>query len=386
MENIPERIYELVTLMLDGEQTPEEEREFRLWLESDPAHDKLWQECQQMRKNIKKSRPIFQPDIEKVLDNIKQKKSYSTIYRKALVWAAIFILPITVGIWVVYNPPVEEEIHREFGMVSQPGGERAVLQMAGGEKVVLGAGLDSVIFSGEGTVVKNDSNSVLSYSVDSLFTAKEEEKHILMVPRGGEYRLTLSDGTKVWINSSTVLSYPKVFVGDKRQVYLEGEAYFEVTPDSLHPFIVSTTSMDIKVLGTSFNVSTYKEEGAFQTTLVKGKVEISAPQGSSCILKPGQQATLENGQIGVREVDVKLYTSWIEGRFVFYNSTLKEISRQMTRWYDTDIFFSSEQLKHIRFTGAFFRFEPLDELIQMIEATSDIRFSVKGKTIVISKI
>lgn len=385
MKDIPERIYELITLMLDGENTPEEKREFELWLEKDPAHEKLWRDYQNLREDAQTCRPVFLSDMEKVLVSIKQKTSLQRIYRKTLMWAAVFVLPLVVGMWLVSHFPPSEETHREFGMVSQPGGEKAVLRIADGKVVRLETGLDSVIIDGRGTVVRNDSNNILYYSADPHFKDKKVERHMLTVPRGGEYRLTLSDGTRVWLNSSTVLSYPTIFTGEKRQVYLEGEAYFEVAPDAAHPFIVSVSGMDIKVLGTSFNVSTYPDEGVLQTTLVEGRVEISAPQ-ISCVLEPGQQATLEDGVIEVKEVDVNLYTSWIQGRFVFYNTTLEEISRQMARWYDTDIFFSSEQVKQIRFTGAFFRFEPLEELIRMIEATSDVRFSVKGKTIVISKI
>ena len=215
---------------------------------------------------------------------------------------------------------------------------------------------------------------MLSFLIDSAGYKTAQEENQLIVPRGGEYRITLSDGTRVWLNAASVLTFPPVFAGNERKVRLVGEAFFEVTPDTARPFIVATARMDIKVLGTSFNVSVYEDEETVHTTLVKGSVEVQPVQQEAIMLKPGEQACLAGNRMTAKAVNTSQFTSWIDGKFMFCNTALEEISKQISRWYDVDIFFSSEQVKTICFTGAILRFEPLEELIRMIENTSNVRF------------
>ena len=155
--------------------------------------------------------------------------------------------------------------------------------------------------------------------------------------------------------------------------------------DAERPFIVETSRMNVKVLGTRFNVNDYDDNEEVSTTLVNGSVEIVSGGQQAFRLVPGEQAYGKENELEKREVNVRLYTSWIDGKFLFNNTELEEIAKQISRWYDVEIFFSNESVKKVRFTGAIVKFKPLDDLVRMIESTSQVRFSVKGKTIVISE-
>lgn len=384
MSIIPDRIFELIVLHLDHELAPDEEQELTEWLAEDESNRALLNEYQEVHSQAKLLAQPFEADVESALQGVKARRRVVRGWKKAMAWAAVFILPLCAGLWLLVNKIPEEE-NRMFSRVSQPGGEKAILKLAGQRQICLDGGMDTLIVTGSGMQIKTDSANMLSYVIDSTVYDEIGENHELIVPRGGEYRVTLSDGTRVWLNSASMLTFPQVFSGSERRVRLSGEAFFEVAPDAAHPFIVTTPQMDIKVLGTSFNVSVYEDEEAVHTTLVKGRVEVLTASHEPLVLKPGEQARLSGERMECREVNTRQFTSWIDGKFMFYNTGLEEISKQISRWYDVDIFFSSERVKTVCFTGAILRFEPLDELIRMIENTSNVRFSVKGRTIVISE-
>ncbi|WP_292271404.1 FecR domain-containing protein [Butyricimonas sp.] len=235
----------------------------------------------------------------------------------------------------------------------------------------------------------NEGNMAEINNVDRRLVYKQTEAvpvevkyNTLSVPRGGEYQLVLSDGTKVWVNAESSLRYPETF-GEKRELVLTGEAYFEVAKDSTRPFIVHVGDNAIEVLGTHFNVASY-EKGEVYTTLAEGRVKVSH-NGQSVILNPDEQAIIESGTsgIGVREVDASLYTSWINGRYEFRDTELESIAAQLSRWYDVDIRFAAEGLKHKRFAGVIYRDEELGFTIKVIERVANVRFTREDNTIYI---
>ena len=300
----------------------------------------------------------------------------------------MFVLPLGIA-FALWQGLKEEKIvlHRQFGEVARPGAERAVLKLFDGKTVVLDSTSGNMLIArGENVRVEVDSNRLLRYSrEDTVVTSREERKNELIVPRGGEYQIVLADGTRVWLNSATKLIFPQNFTGKERRVMLSGEAFFDVARDESKPFIVETSRMDVKVLGTRFNVNAYTDNEVVSTTLVDGSVEVASGTQKPITLVPGEQAYGEAGELEKREVNIRLYTSWIDGRFMFNNVELEEIAKQISRWYDVEIFFTNENVKRTRFTGGMVKFKPLDDLIRMIESTSPVRFSVKGKTIVISE-
>ena len=230
--------------------------------------------------------------------------------------------------------------------VMQPGTSKAILTMADGEKVMLDRERKLDIQLNERMRVASNGQGIV-YEENGKGVVKEEYNK-LVTPIGGEYRLTLSDGTKVFLNAASELKYPVEFMGDRRVVDLDGEAYFEVHKDNQRPFVVRTKGAEVCVLGTSFNVNTYGDDGRIYTTLVNGSVRVlSVKNGQEKVLTPGMQGVMnmQTGQLMVREVDVESYVAWREGRFVFRTMTLDLIMQQLQRWYDFEVFYQNLELK-----------------------------------------
>lgn len=385
---IDDRIYDLIARKLDDGLLPMEETELSDWLAEDVKHEEVYAEIKKIRDRTKLLHRDFAPDTEHVLKRIKRERVRQIGFRYWWKYAALFILPLSVALvlWQGMKNEAEEE-HRQFSAVSRPGGERAILKLYNGKTVVLDSTMKSSLIAHEANVrIEMDSNHLLRYSShDSIEMANDNKNNELIIPKGGEYQVMLADGTKVWLNSASRLIYPQSFMGKERRVVLSGEAFFDVTHDAERPFVVETSRMNVKVLGTRFNVNDYDDNEEVSTTLVNGSVEIISGDQQAFRLVPGEQAYGKENELEKREVNVRLYTSWIDGKFLFNNTELEEIAKQISRWYDVEIFFSSESVKKVRFTGAIVKFKPLEDLVRMIESTSQVRFSVKGRTIVISE-
>ena len=385
---IDDRIYELISGKLDDHLSPMEEAELSSWLAEDVGHEEVYAEIKKIRDQVKLLHRDFTPDTENVLKRVKRGRGRSIGFRYWWKYAALFILPLGVALILWQGMKNESvEVHRQFSAVSRPGGERAILKLYDGKTVMLDSTMKSSLIAHEANVrIEMDSNHLLRYSsYDSIGITDANKNNELIIPKGGEYQVVLADGTKVWLNSASRLIYPQSFMGKERRVVLSGEAFFDVAHDAERPFIVETSRMNVKVLGTRFNVNDYDDNEEVSTTLVNGSVEIFSGGQQAFRLVPGEQAYGKENELEKREVNVRLYTSWIDGKFLFNNTELEEIAKQISRWYDVEIFFSSENVKKVRFTGAIVKFKPLDDLVRMIESTSQVRFSVKGKTIVISE-
>ena len=215
----------------------------------------------------------------------------------------------------------------------------------------------------------------------------KQKYNILKTPRGGEFFITLSDSTKVWLNAESQIKYPVVFLGDIRRVELTGEAFFEVAPNKNKPFQVISGDQTIEVLGTSFNVSSYNDDIEVVTTLLEGKVKINQTFGDkkSILLSPNEQSILnkENGIIENIKVDPNHFIAWKSGKFYFKQEKLKDITKVLSRWYDVEIFFANSVAENIRFTGRFKRYENFDHVRSIIELTEEVTFIKKGNTILI---
>lgn len=263
----------------------------------------------------------------------------------------------------------------------ETGSRKAILTLESGEKIDLTVQKGTIPSAGS-VIINNKANELLTYK--KMNTIKETpQMNILTVPRGGEYQLILSDGTRVWMNAESSLRYPTSFAEEKREVYLIGEAFFEVAKDVIHPFIVRTDRHSVEVVGTSFNISAYPDHRIY-TTLAEGKVRVSIST-TSVLLDPDQQAIIEanNDEIATREVFAHLFTSWAKGNYEFRNTPLEEIVAQLSRWYNVDIYFKNETLKNKRFAGIIFRNEELNFAIEVIEKVSNVHFIREGEVIYI---
>lgn len=301
--------------------------------------------------------------------------------------AAAVMVGVMVGFggwWVGSDVPEGEREMADVCEIRRAEGV-PVLTLADGKQVVLdGNASVQEIRQGGARVVLRDSTLSLSYVGDTLEGRDPEVAYnALAVPKGGEYSLTLADGSRVWLNAETTLRYPVNFSGDRREVELEGEAYFEIAPDALHPFCVLMKRSSVEVLGTHFNVSCYKNEHTWHTTLVEGKVKVNSGD-KSFLLTPGKQFLEDrmSGVVEVKTVNVSLFTSWKDGRVVFQDERLEDIVGKLARWYDFEIFYADPAIKDLRFGGAINKYNSFGVVLRYLERTSGVRFDIDGKTVI----
>lgn len=263
----------------------------------------------------------------------------------------------------------------------RPGTRQALLITHDGQKIELDKNIRQTIEE-NGTKLQVDTTG-LQYQANEHITTKTI-RNTLIVPRGGEFALTLSDGTKVWLNSDSRLTYPVNFNDSTREVSISGEAYFSVRHSDV-PFIVKTDRGEITVLGTEFNVNNYPNNREAVTTLVSGKIAYLAPDGEEFILNPDEQITIqENGQKETRKVDTRYATSWRNGMFLFQEMRLEDIMKRLERWYNIHVTYSDESVKELHFSGDLSRFKDIGTFLEMFEKSSDVKIKVKEKNIIIS--
>ena len=261
----------------------------------------------------------------------------------------------------------------------QPGGNCAVLVLGNGCRVDLQTDCDTLQLPGiswdhrKGTIVYDGRENKTGWP----------EKNTLMVPLRGEYRLVLGDGTKVWLNSASSLNYPVQFAEKERCVELDGEAYFEVTPDPERPFIVKSGGVQTRVLGTAFNFSAYRGENASTITLLTGKVAVSAPGHAERVLLPGQQLKYdaENRKTVIKEVDAEDFVVWKDGLFLFNDCGLEEIIPRLSRWYGVTFHYDREKFGDLKFYIKTRRYEDIGTILNLLKLTENVTYSIEGNEV-----
>jgi ferric-dicitrate binding protein FerR (iron transport regulator) len=258
-----------------------------------------------------------------------------------------------------------------------PGGNRATLLLGDGSIVNLGAAKNGVIRQVAGTLIDKQDGQ-LRYNVSSAHLAPE--MNTMQTPRGGQYQVILPDGTKVWLNAASSLTYPTAFTGVDREVRLNGEAYFEVADNKDKPFKVVVGNMQVNVLGTHFNVMAYEDENAIKTTLLEGVVKVTNG-GASHLLKPGQEGRLDRSSDAFRllEVDADEAVAWKNGVFQFGGASIETVMREIVRWYDVDVEYQGRTNEHFR--GTISRSVNASEVFKMLELTGAVHFTIDKKKI-----
>lgn len=267
--------------------------------------------------------------------------------------------------------------------VVEPGTCRAFLQLSSGERIVLEEAEQLNLYETDGNI-RIDSGKVV-YSVPVISQPATEAYNTLSIPRGGEYRLLLADGTAVHLNAGSELRYPVAFAAAERKVYLKGEAWFEVAKETERPFYVETDEVSIQVYGTAFNVNTHGRE-ATETVLVSGEIGIKkAESDREWRMRPGQLASYDrcSGEISLREVNVRNYVAWKDGEFCFNDDTLEEILEELGRWYDVKVAFRSAGKKDIRFSGHLKRYENIRKILGAITESTGIVFQISDRMIIV---
>ena len=321
---------------------------------------------------------------KKLNSAIQRKRLHRRISYMSSVAAMVAIAFTSFYLWHGEDQAPAEKLADAQETVGQSGRPGVILSLSDGRRIDLSA-REGKIGAGE-EVVNHPENKQLFYAADQG-GEKISRMNRLDVPQGAEYHLVLSDGTRVWMNARSRLVYPVAF-GDTREVELEGEAYFEVTRDENRPFIVHAGQVAVKVLGTEFNVSNYPENEDVQTTLIKGKVQVTLSENmDGYTLHPGEQVVYnkESGEVTVANVDVSYVTAWREGRLRFRDRPLKEIMDFISRWYDVDVVYEDEVVKNYLFGCNFNRHVTVTPLLELFQSTGTVRFEVVGKKIIVKK-
>lgn len=267
-----------------------------------------------------------------------------------------------------------------------PGGNKATLILANGKRIVLDGASNGKIAEESGIMITKAADGQLIYRVTETQSINPAAFNTIVTPRGGQYQVALPDGTKVWLNASSSLKFPAAFSSRERRVELDGEAYFEVAKNPQLPFKVVTAQQEVEVLGTHFNINSYTDEANTKTTLFEGSVKVlSKTSMIAKMLKPGQQAIVEEKGIVVSTVDIDEALAWKNGNFVFNNENLESIMRRVSRWYDVVVEYQDDEVRKEAFGGSVSRFGNVSEILRMLEITGNVRFKIYTNKIVVMK-
>lgn len=378
----------LIYRKIEGKLSAVEEERFEVWLKEGQEHREYYERMRRMyqQENAQDVGIGGMQDVWEVFE--KRVQGQRKIERKrrwmwAMSAAASVVIVLCCCLFVYYRANTEQKLSVAVQKIV-PGQYNAVLEMADGSTYQLGEQQYS-LQEKTGNQIKVDSTLLSYLPVNKRSDVLQDIIYNkLSVPKGGEYRIELEDGTKVWINSASRLRYPVVFSGDFREVYLEGEAYFEVQRDVDRPFIVHSGEQKVTVLGTSFGISCYASEANDYTTLVSGKVKVDFERGKqSFMLEPGMQVAYnkESGIAIERKVDVAEFVAWKNGKYIFKQKRLEDILSTLSRWYDFEVFYRNEDVKEVLFSGELRRFDDFSYLLRLIERTSDVKFVIDKKVV-----
>lgn len=344
-------------------------KEYTNILESLKAGNEAW-------KDQERGRQLMESRWGVVKSHMIRKVGRRMVWGK---YAAIILLCVSIGTFWFVNEEKQQEMKDVAVAKIEHGSMKAQLVLANGRKVDLTPETKLQLEEVGGTRILTSENMVKYSGEDTLTEQLAEVKYnTLIVPRGGEFSLELADGTRVWLNAGSRLRYPVVFTGEERRVEMDGEVYFEVVKNQGKPFIVAVNGVDIRVLGTSFNVSAYQEDVV--TTLVEGKVQLKRGD-EQVVLSPNQQAIWSDDKFKVKQVDARNYVLWKEGIFYFEDVDLERILDDMARWYNVNIFYMNPTLKKMKFSVEIRRYGDINEILRRIEQTKRVKFEIKDRTI-----
>lgn len=374
--------WDIIERKLEGVLSSDEEIRFREWVEASEKNEVYFHKLETFYKENGFVKEITGQDVNmswgKFTEQLKEEKRRKR--RTLRYWAisgvaACLLVGVLISTWMGRDNSVSSEETKTI----VAGGSKAVLWLSNGEKVELENNVDELK---EASVRIVNSGSVLSYEKNQDTVLKGRVMNKVETPRGGEYGITLADGTRVYLGALSKIEYPVAFDGAKRVVKASGEVYFDVARDTAHPFVVEMTNLDVEVLGTSFNVRDYADEDYVEATLVSGKIKVNAGK-ESCILEPNYQAVLDkkNNTLETKEVDVSEFVDWKSGKLNVRNRRLEDILNRLSKWYDVYVFYVNEEAKDIRFYANIDRYSNMNELLDKFEKTGQVEFRVKGNVI-----
>ncbi|MCZ4224867.1 FecR family protein [Pedobacter rhodius] len=379
-----ETLSELADKWLKGTITPEERTLLDEWYNLDIAEELNW------------TRDYAENELgNRLLAEIKSTAFRAKQNNRNWWVAAAAMIALTAGIFTYnflkpVNPPGD---NISYAADIVPGRNKAFLTLADGKKISLTEAPDGTLAEQEGIKINKTADGQIIYisPVSNIENIAKNAFNSVETPKGGQWQLSLPDGTRVWLNAASSLKYPASFASKAvRKVELKGEAYFEVAKDKHHPFLVKTNTQEVEVLGTHFNINSYSDEQFVRTTLLEGSVRInsSVKKGQGTLkpqlLKPGQQAVNDGSVIRLSKVDTELSVAWKNNKFIFENDNIRYIMRMIERWYNVEVVYDGEVPKD-KFGGAVSRFGKVSEVLKSLQLTGKVHFEIEGRRITVRK-
>lgn len=304
--------------------------------------------------------------------------------------AALLLAILHFNGWLGLNSSLNTTLQKDLAHKSLivPGGTKAQLVLDNGTTLDLENLRNDTTLILNGYEIYKDRKGELSYILTESHHSTKKLYNTIITPKGGEYHVNLPDGTSIWVNSSSKMKYPLQFDRSKREVELDGEAYFEVTKQKDNekriPFLVYTGSQTLEVLGTTFNINSYKDD--IQTTLVEGKVKLTYPDEKEHYLAPNQQSSYTKGTalLTIKEVDPLYFIAWKNGVFAFDNASIQDVMDALSRWYEIQVDYKAD-VSDLKFSGTISKYEQIEKVLKLIEMTGSIRFKIEERRIIVMK-
>lgn len=380
------QIADLLHKKIKGQLSLEEEKQIKQWVDESQSNAAFYKKMLNDNTLIEKLDEYQLFDKKKAWNSIDKKLFAGKIIRlnvkKLLRYAAVLIPFIMLVSGGIYWWDQQSNSLAKIDETIKPWEQKATLILANGKTLNLQNEITTTIEQSGAQL--NNQNNLLSYLSNKEITAIEPLVYnTLVTPKGGNYQLTMSDGTEVWLNANASIRYPVLFTDSTREVFLDGEAFFDVQHNG-KSFIVHTAEANVRVLGTSFNVSAYDNEQYTSTTLVDGSVKLITTDMEKTIV-PNEQANVfkNNTDIEVKPVNTDLFTSWMKGKVEFEEESLEAVMRRLSRLYDFDYQFENEAAKHYHFTARIDNSQPISTILKMLEMTTNVEFNLKENTIII---
>ena len=380
------QIAQLISKEIIDELSADEVKKLETWKSESKANKELYEIIKRGEKRVERNSYAANLNVKlafgKVKDKIKPQQKIIRLKEWGLRIAAVLVIGVLVGtLYHISTKDLKYESELASSTI-EPGSSKAVLQLYNGETLQLENKSNDSIVEKDGTFISN-LNGKLSYTANED-VALQTIYNTVKVPVGGEYQLTLSDGTKVMLNSESEIKFPVQFNQNKRKVWIAGEVFFDVAHNKNKPFIVDVKNVEIEVLGTEFNVEAYHDQKSVVTTLVRGSVEVRKGQ-ESVIIKPDQQAFISDGgeQFAVKNVIAENYVLWKDGVFYFEEADLGTIMQKLERWYGIKVFYMNQTIKMKRFSVEVKRYEEIEDVLNMLERTNKVNFEINENVITV---
>lgn len=390
-----DRIVTLLKQYMGGEISPDSNPELQRLFEQYPVLIEIMQEVNDedsLRKSLSSYILYTEKELLQLEDNIIEQinpkndaiapsiqtaSSTKRLWKPFLRIAAACIFIFIAGYWL-WDTPTEDTYENE-ALAFSPGSNRATLTFSDGNTIALEEHTSGIKINND--IAYQDGTPILSQQLDKI----KDKTMLLTTPRGGQYFVELSDGTKVWLNAESSLQYPAQFSGATRDVKLIGEAYFEVKSNAKNPFIVTTNTEKVEVLGTHFNINSYQDIDFSAVTLREGKVKVAPLNNYAATrtLIPNKQAIIRGNEIEEMSVNAEEYIAWKNGEFMFNNESLASVLQKLSRWYDFD-YFITPSLADRKIWGSISKYESFDKVLRIIKITDKkIKLNIKGKKVII---